>query len=134
MNCLHYELFASLLTIHCNLCYRIRGNKSQFNSIQLMLQIGFCASNSIPSIVCGLFDCRFNLYCAFGWCYINCTWYRLLSDSFDFAYCYQSLYIVFIKDVVVVFILTYILIKEPVPVLQEPSSMISQDFIPLLAY
>jgi hypothetical protein len=48
--------------------------------------------------------------------------------------CYQSLVIVIIKDIVVVFILTNILIKEPVPVLQEPSSMISQDFIPLLAY
>jgi hypothetical protein len=48
--------------------------------------------------------------------------------------CYQSLVIVITKDVVVVFILTNILIKEPVPVLQEPSSMISQDFTPFLAY
>jgi hypothetical protein len=39
-----------------------------------------------------------------------------------------------VKDVIIIFILTNILIKEPVPVYQEPSSMISQDFIPLLAY
>ena len=51
-----------------------------------------------------------------------------------FKACDQSLVVVVIDDVVAVFILTNILIKEPVPVHQEPSSMISQDFIPLLAY
>jgi hypothetical protein len=48
--------------------------------------------------------------------------------------CDQSLVVVVVEDVVIVFILTNILIKEPVPVHQEPSLMISQVFIPLLAY
>ena len=48
--------------------------------------------------------------------------------------CDQSLVVIVVEDVVIVFILTNILIKEPVPVHQEPSSMISQDFIPILAY
>jgi hypothetical protein len=51
-----------------------------------------------------------------------------------FKACDQSLVVVVVKDVIIIFILTNILIKEPVPVYQEQSSMIIQDFIPLLAY